>query len=368
LQDLEGLRPLASGIFAAPRAVAEHGSPTMTFPRLHEVSKAFGGVRALRSVSFDLEAGEVHALVGENGAGKSTLVRILTGAHAPDSGTIEIAGRRIDRADPVDMRALGVAPIYQQPALFPDLTVAENLAVGLEPTGVWRMVSWRRRRQRARELLARVGAGIDVDAPARTLRMAEQQLVEIARALGADARIVLMDEPTASLTDREAARLFELVHDLRACCSASRHLTVASFVWEHAPLVSRHLLPPSNWALRTGPRIAGGTASSPRCPLRPTRRSPAFARSRVRAFSISRKSAPSRRPTWNGSPSRRVRSRRQLRRYRGATSRRWRSPDGSPPARTCSCSTSRRRASTSAPRPRFTTSSWISPRRDWRSC
>ena len=188
----------------------------MTLLRLHEVSKAFGGVHALRGVSFDLEAGEIHALVGENGAGKSTLVRMVTGAHAPDSGTIEIAGRRIECADPVEMRALGVAPIYQQPALFPDLTVAENLAVGLEPTGVWRMVSWRRRRQRARELLARVGAGIDVDAPARTLRMAEQQLVEIARALGADARVVLMDEPTASLTDREAARLFELVHDLRA--------------------------------------------------------------------------------------------------------------------------------------------------------
>ena len=188
----------------------------MTLLRVRDLSKAFGGVHALRNVSLDLAAGEIHALIGENGAGKSTLVRILTGALAPDSGTIEIDGREVNGAGPARMRALGVAPIYQQPALFPDLTVAENLAVGLEPARLWRLVSWRERRRRAREMLARVGADIGVDAPARTLRMAEQQLVEIARALGADARVVLMDEPTASLTDRETARLFELVRDLRA--------------------------------------------------------------------------------------------------------------------------------------------------------
>jgi rhamnose transport system ATP-binding protein len=189
----------------------------MPLVRLKDVSKSFGGVRALRGVAFELEAGEIHALVGENGAGKSTLVRVLTGAHEPDSGTVEIAGRRIDstRVDPMAMRALGVAPIYQHPALFPDLTVAENLAIGLEPPGPWRVVRWNQRRERAREMLATVGATIDVDAPAHTLRMAEQQLVEIARALGSDARIVVMDEPTAALSDREAARLFDLVRDLR---------------------------------------------------------------------------------------------------------------------------------------------------------
>lgn len=183
---------------------------------LRDVSKAFGGVRALRGVSFDLRRGEVHALVGENGAGKSTLVRILTGALTADSGAVEIDGHPVGHADPVVMRALGVAPIYQQPALLPDLTVAENLAIGLERGGFWRRVDWRQRRRRASELLARVGATIDVDAPAHTLRMAEQQLVEIARALGAEARILLMDEPTAALTDREAARLFDLIRDLRA--------------------------------------------------------------------------------------------------------------------------------------------------------
>jgi rhamnose transport system ATP-binding protein len=188
----------------------------MTLLRLRDVSKAFGGVRALRGVSFDLDAGEIHALVGENGAGKSTLVRILTGAVRADSGTIEIDGRALEHMDPVVMRALGVAPIYQQPALLPDLTVAENLAFGLERGGAWRRIDWKGRRQRAGELLARVGADISVDMPARALRMAEQQLVEIARALGTNARILLMDEPTSALTDREAARLFGLMRELRA--------------------------------------------------------------------------------------------------------------------------------------------------------
>ena len=188
----------------------------MSLLRLQDVSKAYGGVRALRAVSFDLRPGEIHALVGENGAGKSTLVRILTGAVEADSGTVEIEGRRVEHADPVAMRALGVAPIYQQPALLPDLTVAENVAMGLERGGPWRRIDWPGRRERARQLLARVGADIDVDAPAHGLRMAEQQLVEIARALGADARILLMDEPTAALTDREAERLFERIRGLRA--------------------------------------------------------------------------------------------------------------------------------------------------------
>src|ERR671911_1724589 len=118
-------------------------STTVSLLALRDISKAFGGVRALRGVSFDLRAGAIHALVGENGAGKSTLVRILTGALAADSGTVEIDGHPVVHADPVVMRALGVAPIYQQPALLPDLTVAENLAVGLEGGGFWRRVDWR---------------------------------------------------------------------------------------------------------------------------------------------------------------------------------------------------------------------------------
>ena len=157
----------------------------------------------------------MHALVGENGAGKSTLIRIVTGAQSHDSGTLQIGGRAVTRADPVLALSLGVAPIYQQPALFPDLSVSENLAFGLEKGGAWRRVSWPERRRLAQELLSRVGARIDPDAPARSLRMAEQQLVEIARALGANASILLMDEPTAALAAAEAERLFDLIGGLR---------------------------------------------------------------------------------------------------------------------------------------------------------
>jgi rhamnose transport system ATP-binding protein len=184
--------------------------------KLAGVGKSFGAVQALRGIDLELLPGEVHALVGENGAGKSTLIKIVTGAHAPDSGTLEIGGEAVTRADPVRARRLGVAPIYQQPALFPDLSVAENLAFGLEPPGAWRRIDWTQRRVRAQALLARVGAAIDPDAEAGSLRMAEQQLVEIAKALAADARVLLMDEPTAALAETEAERLFELIGELRA--------------------------------------------------------------------------------------------------------------------------------------------------------
>src|SRR5438105_1985994 len=165
------------------------------------ISKHFAGVRALRGVSFDLLPGEVHALVGENGAGKSTLVKIITGAHAADSGTLEIGGERIEENDPSRALSLGVAAIYQQPALFPDLTVAENIAAGLEERGAWRWINWNQRRRHAKELLDRIGAKISPDAEVRRLSMPEQQLVEIARALGANARILIMDEPTSSLSE-----------------------------------------------------------------------------------------------------------------------------------------------------------------------
>jgi len=179
------------------------------------LAKSFAGVRALAGVSFDLRPGEVHALVGENGAGKSTLIRILTGAETPDSGTLIVAGRPIGRMDPGTARALGIAAIYQQPSLFPDLTVAENIALSLETGRLWRRVDWRARATRAADLLASVGAAIDPARLAGTLSMPEQQLVEIAKAIGADARIVVMDEPTAALTDAEAAQLFAAIDALR---------------------------------------------------------------------------------------------------------------------------------------------------------
>ena len=182
---------------------------------LRQLVKNYGGVRALRGVDFDLRAGEVHALLGENGAGKSTLIKVVTGAHAPNGGTITLAGQTVSGLSPATARALGIACIYQQPALFPDLTVAENLALRLNVPSTAARMRWSDCRARATRLLARIGAEISPDAEVRSLSMPEQQLVEIACALGSGARIVIMDEPTASLTQKEQHLLFAVVRDLR---------------------------------------------------------------------------------------------------------------------------------------------------------
>lgn len=180
------------------------------------IEKRYGGVRALKHVSFELRAGEVHALIGENGAGKSTLIKVLTGAVQADAGTVRLNGAVLTDNSPHRSRALGIAAIYQQPAIFPDLTVAENIALANEPGGLFRKVDWAARRARAKELLAAIGAEIGPDREAGTLTMPEQQLVEIAKALGANVRVLILDEPTASLTERETERLFEIVRRLRA--------------------------------------------------------------------------------------------------------------------------------------------------------
>jgi len=189
--------------------------PAAPVLELRALAKSFGGARALRGVDFDLRPGEVHALLGENGAGKSTLIKIVTGAHQPDSGSITVGGERVSDLTPASAHKLGIACIYQQPALFPDLTVAENIGLRLETGAALRKIAWTSRQSRARELLQRIGAAITPEAEVRTLSMPEQQLVEIACALGAGARIVIMDEPTASLTQKETHLLFAVVRDLR---------------------------------------------------------------------------------------------------------------------------------------------------------
>ncbi|HEU5235094.1 MAG TPA: sugar ABC transporter ATP-binding protein [Terriglobales bacterium] len=183
--------------------------------RADRINKSYEGVRALRDVSFELWAGEVHALVGENGAGKSTLIKTITGAIRPDKGTIFVRDQPVHDHSPRRAKELGIAAIYQQPALFPALSVSENLALGLEEQTFWTRVHWPARRKRARKLLARVGANIAPEAEAGTLSMPEQQLVEIARAIGADARVLIMDEPTASLSDRETDNLYGVIRQLR---------------------------------------------------------------------------------------------------------------------------------------------------------
>jgi rhamnose transport system ATP-binding protein len=189
----------------------------MAYPILlaESITKSFEGVRALKGVSFELLAGEVHGLIGENGAGKSTLIKIMTGAETPDSGGLIVNGRTVAQNNPTVARSLGISAVYQQPSLFPHLTVAENIALALERGSSWRRVDWKARHERARALLENAGCAIDPERFARTLSMPEQQIVEIAKAIGANARILIMDEPTASLADHEVDSLFKVIAQLK---------------------------------------------------------------------------------------------------------------------------------------------------------
>lgn len=180
------------------------------------ITKSFEGVRALKGVSFELLGGEVHALIGENGAGKSTLIKVMTGAVIADAGMLWVGGKAVAKNNPSVSRALGIAAIYQQPSLFPHLTVAENIAIALEESGAWRRVHWNARRERAGDLIRRAGASIDPERLVSTLSMPEQQVVEIAKAIGANAKVLIMDEPTASLTEREVESLFQVIGELKA--------------------------------------------------------------------------------------------------------------------------------------------------------
>ena len=182
---------------------------------LKQISKRFSGVEVLHQVSFSLRPGEVHALLGENGAGKSTLVKVMTGVHQPDGGEIHLHGQPVTFGDPRASLQAGIAAIYQELSLFPDLNVAENIFVGRQPTKAGGRLDWRTLYAEADKLLASLGVRLDLKQKARSLSIAQQQMVEIARALSIDARILIMDEPTSSLTLSEVAELFRLVRRLR---------------------------------------------------------------------------------------------------------------------------------------------------------
>src|SRR5450755_675104 len=183
---------------------------------LVHATKSFGAVKALEDGSVRLYAGEAHALVGENGAGKSTLVKILAGVHHPDSGELLIGGVRTTLNGPAASRAAGVSIIYQEPTLFPDLSIAENIFVGRQTLGRGRQIDRTAMRRRAEAAFARLGVALDPNRLARGLSVADQQIVEIAKAISFNARVIVMDEPTAALSSVEVDRLFAVVRALRA--------------------------------------------------------------------------------------------------------------------------------------------------------
>jgi inositol transport system ATP-binding protein len=183
--------------------------------RIDGLTKRFPGVLALEDVSLTVEAGEVHGLLGENGAGKSTLLKIISGAQSPDSGTITWDGREVTIPTPQAAQALGITTIYQEFNLVPTLTVAENVFIGREPLRFGGFVDWPRMRRETRAVIGRIGLAIDPDALVSDLSVAEQQMVEIARALSINSRLIIMDEPTSALSEAEVERLLGIMRTLR---------------------------------------------------------------------------------------------------------------------------------------------------------
>lgn len=180
------------------------------------ISKQFGGVEVLGNIDLDLQAGEIHALLGENGAGKSTFAKILAGVHQPTRGTLHMGDKAVRISSPIAAQNLGITLIHQEPISFPDLSVAENIVMGRQGGGLLARVPWSRIMSDAQRYMNMLEVPIDVTAPMRGLSIANQQMVEIARALASDSRLIIMDEPTAPLTPREVETLFDIVRRLRA--------------------------------------------------------------------------------------------------------------------------------------------------------
>lgn len=187
---------------------------TQALLRMTGISKGFPGVQALDNVDFAVASGQVHALLGENGAGKSTLLKILAGAQPPDTGTITFAGQTVQLSDPMAAQQLGIVTIYQEFNLVPTLSVAENIYIGREPVR-FGLVDWRRMNEDAARILNEVGLKMEPHRLVSDLSVAEQQMVEIARALSMESRLIVMDEPTSALSDTEVLRLFEIVAELK---------------------------------------------------------------------------------------------------------------------------------------------------------
>jgi ABC-type sugar transport system ATPase subunit len=185
--------------------------------QFRNLSKSYVGVHALRNLSFDIAAGEVHAVCGENGAGKSTLIRLLTGVTSPEEGEILVEGRQLKTGNVQCSEDAGIAVMHQESSIFPDLNAVDNIFVGREITWCsgW-LLDRAQMRQRTKQLLDRLGASIDMDLPVGELPLAQQQMIALARALSRDCRLLIMDEPTASLSARETETLLNIVRQLRA--------------------------------------------------------------------------------------------------------------------------------------------------------
>jgi len=190
-------------------------SKGVEFIRLNNISKSFAGVKALQEVSLTLRQGEVCCLIGENGSGKSTLIKVLSGVHAPDSGEIQIDRRTYKRLYPIEAIREGIEVIYQDFSLFPNLTVAENLALDEEISANRRFINWKEVFKIAREALDKINVQINLERQVSDLSVANRQLVAIARALLQNARLIIMDEPTTALTQKEARALFEVINNLK---------------------------------------------------------------------------------------------------------------------------------------------------------
>ncbi len=195
--------------------MAESGQTEIPILSLQHISKGFPGVQALRDVHLEVRKGEIHVLVGENGAGKSTLMKILAGIYQPDSGTIEVDGQPTVIDGPQKARNLGISIIHQELNVSPNLTVAENIYMGREPHGPLGWIDFHKMKSNAQRDLDKVGATFSASTIVSVLSIAQQQLIEIARALSENARILIMDEPTAALSEHETQKLFEIMHNLR---------------------------------------------------------------------------------------------------------------------------------------------------------
>ncbi|MEX2093889.1 MAG: sugar ABC transporter ATP-binding protein [Pirellulales bacterium] len=224
--------------------------------KMHGVKKRFGATRALAGVDLEVQPGEILALVGENGAGKSTLMKVLSGAHAPDEGQMWLDGEPYLPRNPLDARRRGIAMIYQELSLAPHLSVMENILLGIEPTA-GPFVRWPEMRKRAKAALEEIGLGdVSPEMQVRRLSLAQQQMVEIARAVALESRVLVLDEPTSSLTRRDIERLFALIRRLRMRGIAV--IYISHFLEEVQEISDRFAV------LRDGQSVGGGaTAGTP---------------------------------------------------------------------------------------------------------